>query len=164
MQYAPLPSQSELLSLFDYRDGNLYWKINRKNNAIKKGDKAGSFCTTTKYCHIRISNKKYRLHRVIWKMLKGYDPIELDHVNRIKHDNRIENLREVTSSENSYNTKTYKNNTSGTKGVVLDKRYNKWRVRINAEKKSLYFGMYADFELACLVAEEARDKYQRIFT
>ena len=163
MKYAPLPSQSELLSLFDYRDGVLYWKENTKNNAIKKGDKAGYY-RTGKYCRININNKKYRLHRVIWKMFKGYDPVELDHINRVKHDNRIENLREVTSSENGYNTKIYKNNTSGTRGVVLDKRYNKWRVRINVNKKVLWFGMYNDFELACLIAEEARDKYHRIST
>lgn len=164
MKYAPLPSQSELLSLFDYRDGVLYWKENTKNNAIKKGTKAGHFCNTHKYCHIRIKSIKYRLHRIIWKMLKGYDPKELDHINRVKHDNRIENLREVTGSQNLYNKGPSKNTASGVKGVSFDTSTKKWRVRIYVEKKEMHFGFYSDFELACLVVAEAKAKYQKIPT
>ena len=145
MKYAPLPSQSELLSLFDYRDGVLYWK-SPTSTKINVGDKAGSFCNTLKYCHIRINNHKYRLHRIIWKMFKGYDPVELDHINRIKHDNRIENLREVTGSQNLYNRGASKNTASGVKGVSFDSASKKWRVRIYVEKTQLYLGLYDNFE------------------
>lgn len=161
MKYAPLPSQSELLSLFDYRDGVLYWKTSTSTK-IKVGSKAGSFCKTLKYCNVKINKHKYRTHRIIWKMLKGYDPVELDHINRIKHDNRIENLREVTGSQNQYNKGASKNTKSGVKGLSFDTLSKKWRVRIYVEKKEMYFGMYEDFELACLVVSEAKSKYQSI--
>lgn len=161
MEYVTLPSQSELLSLFDYRDGVLYWK-NARGKKTKAGDKAGSFCNTLKYCRITIDKRIYRLHRVIWKMLKGYDPIDLDHINRVKHDNRIENLREVTQSQNLCNRGLFKNNTSGITGVSFHSKSNKWRVRIHYKKICTQLGVYDDYELACLVAEEARDKYYRL--
>lgn len=81
----------------------------------------------------------------------------LDHKEGKSND--IDNLRLATVSQNAQNSKLMSNNTSGHKGVELTKG-GLWRVRISAFKgKRMSFGCYKDFELACLVADEARDKY-----
>lgn len=156
----PLPSQEKLLSLFYYKDGGLYWAISK--HKVIKDSKAGFYCSGSGYVYIRIDNVLYREHRLIWKMLKGEEPDTLDHINRKRNDNRIENLRSVSDSENCYNSTQRKDNTSGVKGVSWNKLKNKWRVYINVSKKRLELGHYDDFEYACLVADEARDKYHRI--
>jgi len=85
-----------------------------------------------------------RIHRLVAetliKKVKGKDWI--DHINQIKTDNRIENLRWCNGRENNINKGLDKNNTSGHRGVSYDKRYNKWNAYINIEtgkKKSKRF-------------------------
>lgn len=97
-------------------------------------------------------------------MFHGYEPSEIDHINRNRADNRIENLREVSRTQNNYNHPMRTDNTSGVRGVSWNKIKNKWRVYINVEKQRLELGHFKDFDLACLVADEARDKYHRIST
>jgi hypothetical protein len=155
-----LPTQEELLSLFDYKDGGLYWKTPRRKD--RKDNKAGSLCPVHGYRFIRINKIIYREHRLVWKMVTGKEPQTIDHINRIRHDNRIENLREVTDSENCYNSSISSRNTSGVRGVHWCLQKNKWRVYINVNKKRIELGRFSDFELAALVAEEARDKYHRV--
>lgn len=154
-------TQELLKELFEYRDGKLFWKTSRKNQ-IKINTEAGCV-STSGYCDIRVNNKLYRAHRLIFLMLKGYLPKYIDHINRIKDDNRIENLRECTQSENLRNTKTYSNNTSGVKGVSWKKDKNKWQAFIYLEGKQKNLGHYDDLELAELVAQEARIKYHGDF-
>jgi hypothetical protein len=151
---------AELLKIFEYRDGQLYWKI--KSNKNKKiGDKAGTL--SHDYEQIRIKGKIILTHRIIFAMHNGYYPKIVDHINGIKNDNRIENLRECTQRENTYNQKLRKNNNSGYKNVSLIKNTSKWKVeiRINGVKK--HFGCFDNLELANLVAEEARNKYHGEF-
>ena len=83
-------TKEELHELFEYRDGNLYWKINR---VTKKciGKKAGSKCKNG-YEHIQINYKYIYSHRAIFLYHHGYLPKILDHINGIRDDNRIENL------------------------------------------------------------------------
>ena len=55
---------------------------------------------------IKVKDKKYRVHRIVWKIFYGEDPpagLEIDHINRIRSDNRISNLRAVTRAENHLN-------------------------------------------------------------
>lgn len=89
--------------LFEYREGSLYNKVRRGARAII-GQKVGTKHHTG---YIAIIHKgKFKLgHRVIWEMLKGDIPdgLEIDHINRIRDDNRIENLRLVTRLENMHN-------------------------------------------------------------
>lgn len=158
------PTQQELLSLFDYRDGVLYWKEQGSNNQKDLSKPAGYVCKTHGYAIIKVKGVLYRSHRLIWCIFHGYEPSEIDHINRKKIDNRIENLREVSRSENNYNHPLRKDNVSGVKGVSWNKQRNKWRVYIDVEKQRLSLGSFNDFDLACLVAEEARDKYHRFST
>lgn len=100
-----------LNSILEYRDGELYWKkVNLKSNK-KIGDRAGSI-QHYGYRQICIDNRVYREHRIIWIMFFGQIPDEymIDHINRIRNDNRIENLRIVTRSENNINRNSYRIN------------------------------------------------------
>jgi hypothetical protein len=153
-------SQDYLNYLFDYKNGELYYKKKYARN-IKIGKKVGSNHGNG-YKRIVIHNKKYYLHRIIFCMFNGYFPVEVDHKEQqFIADNRIENLRAANRNTNSQNRKTGKTNTSGIKNVFWDKgRGNgKWRVGIKINGKTKYFGSFDDIELAELVAIEARNKY-----
>lgn len=154
-------TQELLHELFEYRDGELYWKV-KPNRRIKIGDKAGSH-NVSGYINVRVMGKYYRAHRLIYCMLHGYFPKYIDHINNNPSDNRIENLRECTQSENLYNKCIQSNNKSGHKGVSWDTKSKKWRVRVYVNCKSNHLGFFDDVELAALVAEEARNKYHGEF-
>ena len=156
-----LPSQEELLSVFEYNDGSLYWKIHRGGKA-KKGTKAGNIDPVHGYVFIKYNERKYRAHRLIWKLLTGIEPTEVDHINRNRADNRIENLRLVSRCENTYNTGLRVNNTSGVKGVSWHKPTQKWIVYLNANKQRFYLGLFSCFTEASNVANSERLRLQGI--
>ena len=149
-------SQAELHERYEYRDGELFYKISPLPK-IKVGSKAGT--VNTGYIKVNIGTKKYQAHRIIWMMQYGYLPKEIDHINCNKLDNRIENLREVNRTQNRYNINSYKNNTSGIKGVSWKADLKKWQVSVNVDGNRKYIGVFKDIELAELVAMEARNKY-----
>src|SRR3972149_6021810 len=76
------------------------------------------------------ATRRIGMHREIIKTPKG---MYTDHINGNPLDNRKENLRIVTFSQNMLNRKRYKNNKSGHKGVVWNKDRQKWRVRIDVK-------------------------------
>jgi len=149
-------SQEYLKSLFDYKDGELFWKVNKGNRKI--GDKAGSI-NSNGYSHIKIDFCLYKTHRIIFMLNHGFMPKFIDHINGNKIDNKIENLREATSSQNNQNSQLRKDNKIGIKGVSFCNVHNKWRVAINVYGKQKSIGYFKDLELVELVAIEARDKY-----
>jgi hypothetical protein len=149
-----------LHTLFEYKDGNLFWKIKRKT--VNSGEQAGRVANTG-YIHIGVDRSIYAAHRLIFMMFYGYFPKEIDHINGNKADNRIENLREVTKSQNGLNRKLPSHNTSGIKGVVWHKNNKNWMVQLAVNGKNKYFGSFKDLELAELVAIEARDKYHGVY-
>jgi hypothetical protein len=157
-------TQELLHYLFDYKDGNFYWKnLSSKYSNAKIGNRAGISRRQNGYLYIRIFGKVYLHHRMVFLHQKGYLPKMLDHIDGIRTNNRIENLRECSFSENAFNSKLTYKNTSGYKNVVWSKQRKKWRVQMTVYGKNLSFGFYDDIELAALVAEEARDKYHKEF-
>ena len=149
-----------LHQIFEYKDGNLYYKQKTGANSII-GKKVG--CLTNKgYFSTTIKSKFYLIHRLIFMMFYGYIPSEIDHINGIRNDNRIENLRPA-NNQNQHNSKIRKDNKSGVKGVYWFKELQKWKVDIGICGKRKYIGVFKDLELAELVAIEARDKYHGKF-
>jgi hypothetical protein len=132
--------------VFDYIDGNLFWKI-KPSLCVNIGDKAGTL-NSKGYVQVRYKNVKKMAHRIIYEMFHGKVPKELDHINRIKTDNRIENLRGVTRSENNFNKNLQKNNKSGVKYVSWHKATKKWVVQYGGK----HLGCYSDFDKAKEVA------------
>jgi hypothetical protein len=153
-------TQELVQSLFEYKDGELYWKVNK--GSAKIGDKTGSLHHSGYLC-IQINSKTYLAHRVIFLYHHGFLPQYIDHIDGNKSNNKIENLREATIQQNGFNTKLYKTSTSGIKGVDWSKKAKKWQVRVQINNKRKYFGIYENIELAELVAIEARNKYHGNF-
>ena len=134
---------------YNKESGKLYW--NGKKKWTKDGQEAG--CLALGYVRITVNKKSYPAHHLVWFMHHGNIPNEIDHINHIKDDNRIENLREVSHSVNQKNHKKYKNNSSGQVGVSFHKVIKKWEARI--QKKSI--GYFVDFKDA-VEARKSRDR------
>src|SRR6478752_4511704 len=96
-----------LLANFSYRDdGFLLWKRSRSNGY--SGKVAGYVNSHTGYVKIRFKYLAYLAHRLIFVYHYGYEPKYIDHINGIRTDNRIENLREATPTQNCMNQKLNK--------------------------------------------------------
>jgi hypothetical protein len=152
-------NQDQLKQLFDYReDGNLgrIKAVRGKGNSVGK---VIGHLDSSGYIHTRVNGKFFRLHRLIYLYHHGYIPEQIDHINRDCLDNRIENLRPASSQQNASNRKLFTSNSSGSKGVSWHRINKKWFVYVDVNKKRKNIGYFADFELADLVATEARDKY-----
>ena len=154
---AQILTQEYLHALFNYKIGELYWKISN-NRKIKIGSIAG-YVTSANYKSVKIFGKQHLNHRLIFLMHYGYLPNYIDHIDENPSNNKIENLRKVTQVQNLQNSKLSKNNTSGCKNVYWNKAAKKWQVYCRIGEKLRYFGVYDDLELADLVAQEVRDKY-----
>ena len=152
-------TQEYLLKIFDYKDGKLYRKITASNKLpgiVGTKEKKGYLC-------VQIKGTRYKVHRLVWFMHKNYWPIQIDHINGIKDDNRIENLREATTSQNNQNAKLRKDNISGVKGVSWNKIKKRWHAKIDVNKKRIQIGYFDDLEKAKLAIIKARNKYHKDF-
>jgi hypothetical protein len=90
-----------------------------------------------------------RAHRIVFALAHGHWPADdLDHENRDRGANQIENLRDVTRGQNLQNVGLRANNTSGVKGVSWRKEKRKWRSRIDADERSLNLGDFKTFSEA----------------
>jgi len=115
---------------------------------------------TKGYLTIYISGKHYRLHNIIWLWQVGKWPTyEIDHIDRVKHNNSWDNLRDVTTSVNARNKSTRKDNTSGVAGVSYDKRNNHWVAFITIETKRVYLGCFKLKETAIIARKIAEKDY-----
>lgn len=158
----------KLHQLFEYRDdGNLVRKVSGAGRSNKKGMVVGFFpkkiTRSNRYVTTKINGQHYCVHKLIYMYHHGVMPDQLDHINGNSLDNRIENLRLATTSENAQNRKTFANNKSGCKGVTWHKRIKKWQVSVAVNKVQKHIGYFDDLEFAALVATEARDKYHGKF-
>ena len=144
-----LPEVRNFLEVFEYQDG----KLHRKHGQFK--GVAGTVHHTG-YEQVKVGKKTYRSHRVIFAMHHGYMPQTIDHIDGNKLNNRIENLRESTTQQNQFNVGLTGRNKSGSKNVIWNKC--KWKVYMRINKKMKHIGAFEDFELADLVATEARNK------
>jgi hypothetical protein len=154
-------TQDYVKQLFEYRDGELYWKV-KYSQRVKIGQKAGAL-DGDEYFRISINGKRYLNHRLIFLMHHGYLPEYLDHIDGNPSNNKIENLRAATLTQNQHNRKLGKDNTSGVKGVCWHKIKKKWQVQMRINNKVKHFGYFKNLELADLVAQEARNKYHGAF-
>jgi hypothetical protein len=145
--------------LFRYEEGNLYRK--KPTSRMKEGDLVGCVNKHTGYVRASVKNKLYSVHRIIWEMHNGEIPegLQVDHINGVKSDNRIENLRIVTPTGNMQNRKMPITNTSGVAGVYWDKTASKWRARIVVHNKQIYLGYFEDWFEAVCAKKSAENKY-----
>ena len=115
----------------------------KSRGAAKKGSVAG--CKDSKgHSQIMLDNKRYQAHRLAWLYVHGNFPEkDIDHINEIKTDNRICNLRLDSNRENEQNVSSVRlNNTSGLTGVTWHKKHKEWRAQIKIKGKKKYLGQY----------------------
>lgn len=112
------------------------------------------------YLRIKVNNKLYLAHRLAWLYMYGSFPEgQIDHINGIRLDNRICNLRDVSKKENLVNKGIYSNSRSGITGVHWHKQHNKWAVVICINKKNKHIGLFTDIEDAKKCRKETDKKY-----
>lgn len=112
------------------------------------------------YIAPKILGISFLLHRVIWIRETGEWPKgDIDHINGNIVDNRWENLRDVTHSDNLRNQKLSIANSSGATGVYFDLRTSKWVSQISIGKKTYFLGRFSTFEEAVIARKAAETKY-----
>ena len=122
-------------------------------------DEAGTIANG--YVQLCLDGRQYMAHRMAWLYVYGTFPNgEIDHINRNKGDNRIENLRDVTKSTNQCNKKRMSNNTSGVTGVCWDKGTSKWLATISYNCKRIKLGRFNNFNDAVDARKVAEKKYK----
>ena len=132
---------------FEYKHDGLYYKINYRKNKV--GDRAGTV-RSDGYRQLNIANKSYYEHRLVWLLHTGTLPSKLlDHVDRNKKNNAIENLREATASENGRN--------QNCNGYTFFK--NAYVASIGINGKNHYLGRFKTPEEAIAVRKEAEKRY-----
>ena len=125
-QYQYNPTTGELIS-------------RRLKKATSRQDKEG-------YVRLKIKGRDVFAHRVAFMMYHGYYPEgQIDHINRVKYDNRIDNLREASATCQNRNKPPQSNNSSGVKGVSYTAKTKKWKAAIKINGKWHYLGQYEDF-------------------
>lgn len=132
-------NQELLISIFSYS----------KHTGVFTRRSTGRKCGTDNngYLEIVINKNRYYCHRLAWLYVYGYFPENhIDHIDRDKGNNRIFNLREVSSGCNVINTGNFKNNTSGVKGVTFNNVCCKWIAQIKVNKCLKYIGSYSYFD------------------
>lgn len=139
--------------VYDQYTGVFTW-AKSPHPRIKIGQTAGAR-KVDGYIHINIQKRSYSAHRIAWKLHYGVDPIlQIDHINGIRSDNKISNLREASSAQNHQNRAIPNTNTSGYVGVYFDKKWNFWCARIRAKPKRIFLGCFK-------TAEEAHAAYAK---
>ena len=147
-------TQERLQELFDYKDGVLSWRI-KPARRILVGQVAGHI-RSDGYATTTVDSKKYLNHRLIFLMHNGYSPECIDHIDGNPLNNRIENLRDATFSQNLQNSKTYTTNKSGVKGVNWNKQHNKWQALIQTGGKAKHIGYFKELDAATDAVKSAR--------
>lgn len=180
MAKRPLPSPEVLrqLLLYDPETGKLFWKergpewFNETTgrtsidackmwNGRFAGKEALKNDNGHGYLRGRFLYQTYFAHLAAWTIYYGEHPTQyIDHINRVRNDNRISNLRSASRSENGANRSIGSNNTSGFKGVCYIKSVNMWQSYIYKDKKQILLGRYNDPIQASAAYREAA---QRIY-
>jgi len=132
-----------ITDLLEYRDGKLFWKVRRGH--VAAGKEAGSICKNGRL-YIQFEGKKILAHRIVWAMHHGDCPEFLDHIDNNPLNNRIENLRPASKSQNAMNRKVRADSSTGIKGITpKGKRFG---ATIYLDGTPTYLGTFETKDLA----------------
>lgn len=153
---------------YDTDLGILRWRYNpsrpKEWNTRRAGKAAGFVDTVNGNVQVRIDDRLYLGYRLIWLIVTGEWPkVEIDHINGVRTDNRLKNLREATHAENSRNRGRQKNNQSGFLGVCFRPHHGKWEARINLDGKTVWRHYATTAQEASAARREALPKFHGEF-
>lgn len=141
---------------YDPETGVFTWRVNRGGPA-KAGSRAGNVNRVLGYLQIRVDRVLYYGHRLAWLYVHGEWPADQqDHVNGMRDDNRLVNLRECTPAENCQNLSIRVSNTSGHIGVSWCSERGKWHARIAVGNRHKHLGRFNSTEAAAAAYQEAK--------
>jgi len=149
------------LFTYDPETGVVRWKNDMRKGGIKAGTEAG-YLRADGYVEIRLGKRPFMAHRAAWFLHYGELPdCQLDHINRVRNDNRISNLRAASENtfHNNQNRAIGKNNTSGAIGVLWYAPKKRWIARIKVKGHNKYLGMFKDFDEAVAARKKAELQY-----
>lgn len=143
---------------YDADTGLIFWKEGER----RAGRQAFTYVSARGYCVTTFRGKEgettLAAHRVAWALHYGEFPSgQIDHINGIRTDNRISNLRDVVNAENAKNLAMKSSNTSGVTGVYLHKQTGKWCAQINAFGKTIGLGLFTQKNEA-IIARKAAER------
>ena len=154
---------SRLLELLEYNpdSGIFTWKSARGPHA--KGSAAGNI-QSNGYCQIRIDYKLFLSHRLAWfYCFTEWPEYLIDHIDGNPSNNKLDNLREATQSQNMQNTGLLRTNSSGFRGVSYVKSRNKYEAYISIDNKKKNLGHFNTAEEASIAylnaANQVRKEY-----
>lgn len=117
-----------------------------------KGERAG-YQNINGYVYVYVEGQEYGAHRLAWYYTHGSWPSgDIDHKDRDKTNNKLENLRDVDRATNLFNRGLQKNNKTGVRNVHYDERREKWIVYRSESDKRIYVGAYDTLEEAATEA------------
>jgi hypothetical protein len=149
--------------LLDEETGTLFWKtrpawhfadekIASRTNTHMAGKAAGCPSKERKRFTVKICGRYILCHRIVYALSRQIDldevPTVIDHIDGNPGNNRPTNLRPATPRQNAYNRAKQANNTSGFKGVTLDRRTGCWVAKINVGGNDIYLGGFKTVEEA----------------
>lgn len=137
-------TREEVQEVFDYSEGNLIYKKGTCHNSA--GTAAGSI-TGDGRLEVWCKNKHHLVHRLIFLYHHGHLPDIVDHIDQDYTNNKIENLREATKSENNHNSSVVRSAT-GYRGVIYAPHIGKYRARLIVEGKRYECGYWETAEAA----------------
>lgn len=157
-------TQAYLREILHYEPetGVFRWKLST-NKRVHVGDMAGN-TDRQGYGRIGINHKNYKMHRLVWLYVHGKWPSrQIDHINGIRNDNRLINLREATHAENMRNYPTRKDSTSGVKGVHWHRGRNSWAASCSVDGKRCHLGYFINISEAKDAVRIFRQKHHGEF-
>lgn len=151
----PTLTQSRLKEMlaYDFVTGVFTWKVWSPRRPI--GSVAGAV-DAYGYVVVRVDKWLYKAHRLAWLYVTGEWPaMRLDHINRVKSDNRWCNLREATQSQNMHNVAARAASKSGFSGVIWRADRLKWYAQIRIGYKTYRLGAFIALEDAIAARKTA---------
>ena len=149
------------LFVYDRETGIIKWR--KRFSPRQRADFVAGYTRSSDngYTCIRFKGKLYYAHRIAMLLAYGFygDGLDVDHINHVRDDNRLLNLRFVTKSDNQRNQTKRSNNTTGIMGVNYNKARRKYEAHIRAEGAQIYLGIFTTLEEAAEVRKAAEIKY-----